>query len=101
MTIKHVQKKTQKPVIIEDYDGLLSGASSLIKEARRVSARTVNAIMTATYWEIGRRIVESEQEGKRRAGYGEELLKKSQKPSAELNVQATSERFPLPFKIIV
>ena len=49
---------------------------SLIKEERRVSARTVNAIMTATYWEIGRRIVESEQEGKRRAGYGEELLKK-------------------------
>ncbi|MBW1706328.1 MAG: hypothetical protein JRJ86_14350 [Deltaproteobacteria bacterium] len=35
---------------------------SLIKEARRVSARTVNAIMTATYWEIARRIVESEQE---------------------------------------
>ncbi len=76
MTIKHVQKKTQKPVIIEDYDGLLSGVVSLIEEARRVSARTVNAIMTATYWEIGRRIVESEQEGKRRAGYGEELLKK-------------------------
>ena len=49
---------------------------SLIKEERRVSARTVNAIMTATYWEIGRRIVESEQEGKRRTGYGEELLKK-------------------------
>ena len=97
--------------------------------------------MTATYWEIGRRIVESEQEGKRRAGYGEELLKKlsadltgrfgrgfspdnlenmrrfymtykaaqisetaprkSQKSSAELIVQAISERFPLPFKIIV
>ncbi|MBC8420380.1 MAG: DUF1016 family protein [Desulfobacteraceae bacterium] len=76
VTIKHVQKKTQKPVIIEDYDGLLSGVVSLIEEARRVSARTVNAIMTATYWEIGRRIVESEQEGKRRAGYGEELLKK-------------------------
>jgi hypothetical protein len=31
--------------------------------------------MTATYWEIGRRIVESEQQGRRRAGYGEALLK--------------------------
>jgi len=60
VTSKHAQKRTQKPVIIEDYDGLLSGMVSLIKEARRVSARTVNAIMTATYWEIGRRIVESE-----------------------------------------
>jgi hypothetical protein len=61
---------------MEDYDGLLSGVVSLIEEARRVSARTINAIMTATYWEIGRRVVENEQGGKRRAGYGEELLKK-------------------------
>ena len=30
--------------------------------------------MTATYWEIGRRIVEFEQGGKSRAEYGEELL---------------------------
>jgi predicted nuclease of restriction endonuclease-like (RecB) superfamily len=30
--------------------------------------------MTATYWEIGRRIVQSEQRGKRRADYGEALL---------------------------
>jgi len=70
-----MQKKTRKPVIIEDYNGLLSAVVSLIEEARRVSARTVNAIMTATYWEIGRRIVESEQGGRRRAGYGEALLK--------------------------
>jgi len=60
---------------MEDYKGLLSGVVSLIEEARRVSARTVNAIMTATYWEIGRRVVENEQGGKRRAGYGEALLK--------------------------
>jgi predicted nuclease of restriction endonuclease-like (RecB) superfamily len=30
--------------------------------------------MTATYWEMGRRIVDFEQKGERRAGYGEELL---------------------------
>jgi predicted nuclease of restriction endonuclease-like (RecB) superfamily len=30
--------------------------------------------MTASYWEIGRRIVEAEQQGKRRAGYGEQLI---------------------------
>jgi len=76
VTTKRIQKKTQKPVIMEDYKGLLSGVVSLIEEARRVSARAVNAIMTATYWEIGRRVVENEQGGKRRAGYGEELLKK-------------------------
>ena len=32
--------------------------------------------MTASYWEIGRRIVESEQRGKKRAGYGEALLER-------------------------
>ncbi|MEO6910640.1 MAG: DUF1016 N-terminal domain-containing protein [Edaphobacter sp.] len=31
--------------------------------------------MTATYWEIGRRIVEFEHEGKKRAEYGEALIK--------------------------
>ena len=40
---------------------MLSGVALLLKEARRSSARAVYAIMTATYWEIGRRIVEYEQ----------------------------------------
>ncbi len=37
-------------------------------------ARSVNALMTASYWEIGRRIVELEQGGKARAEYGKALL---------------------------
>ncbi len=44
--------------------------------ARRTSARAVNAVMTATYWNVGRRIVEFEQGGKERAEYGEQLLSK-------------------------
>jgi hypothetical protein len=50
-----------------DYDGLLSGISELLELARRGTARAVNSILTATYWEIGRRIVEYEQGGKVRA----------------------------------
>jgi len=76
MTKKPIKRKNDKPVSIQGYDGLLSGMVSLIEEARRGSARTVNAIITATYWEMGRRIVENEQSGRRRAGYGEALLKK-------------------------
>ena len=56
------------------YDSMLSGVVDLLEQARRTSVRAVNAIMTATYWEIGRRIVEFEQGGKQRAAYGEELL---------------------------
>ena len=61
---------------IEGYDSIVSELSDLIEGARRVSARSVNAVMTATYWEIRRRIVESEQRGKKRAGYGEALLER-------------------------
>lgn len=48
----------------------------MLEAARRASARAVNALMTATYWEIGRRIVEHEQGGARRAGYGQALLER-------------------------
>ena len=61
---------------IEGYASIVSELIDLVESARRVSARSINALMTATYWEIGRRIVEFEQGGKRRAKYGEELLGK-------------------------
>ncbi len=59
-----------------DYSGLLDDVVSLLETARRTSARAVNAIMTATYWEIGRRIVEVEQRGDQRADYGSELIQR-------------------------
>lgn len=66
----------KKKVKIQDYQGFLGGISELLTEARRSAARSVNSILTITYWEIGRRIVEFEQCGKDRAGYGEELIKR-------------------------
>ena len=59
----------------ENYDNIRAGIVELLKAARSVTARNVNSIMTATYWEIGRRIVESEQGGTARAAYGDELIK--------------------------
>lgn len=53
---------------------MVSGVVELLDTARRAAARSVNAVMTATYWEIGRRIVEHEQKGQKRAEYGEEML---------------------------
>jgi len=58
------------------YAGLLTGVVDLLQQARRTSARSVNAIITVTYWEIGRRIVENEQQGKERAGYGQALIER-------------------------
>src|SRR5659263_118410 len=75
-------KSSKKISIMNDdssiigYDTALSDVIDLLESARRASARTINSIMTATYWEIGRRIVESEQVGAKRAEYGKQLLKK-------------------------
>jgi len=57
-----------------EYASLFDGVSSLLEAARRASARSVNAIMTATYWEVGRRVVEFEFKGKKRANYGDTFL---------------------------
>ena len=56
--------------------GLVKDLSGLVESARRASARAVNALMTATYWEIGRRIVEHEQGGAKRAAYGKKLIQR-------------------------
>ncbi len=58
----------------KEYSRLVAEISGLLEQARRGAARSVNAILTATYWEIGRRIVEHEQGGMPRAGYAEELI---------------------------
>jgi predicted nuclease of restriction endonuclease-like (RecB) superfamily len=60
----------------EDYSGIRSDIVALLESARRAAARSVNALMTATYWEIGRRIVEFEQGGQERAVYGEALIQR-------------------------
>ena len=47
---------------------------ALINEARHHVVRSVNTAMVITYWEIGRRIVEEEQNGSNRAEYGKYLI---------------------------
>jgi hypothetical protein len=56
------------------YDAVLDDIVELVESARRSSARAVNSLITATYWAIGRRIVEQEQHGQARADYGAALM---------------------------
>lgn len=53
-----------------EYSTFHSDIVAMLETARRAAARSVNALMTATYWEIGRRLVELEQGGSERAAYG-------------------------------
>jgi len=64
------------PLPMPAYEGLRDGIVELLDVARVQAARRVNALMTATYWEIGRRIVEIELDGADRAGYGELLVER-------------------------
>ena len=65
---------TKMTTIPENYDNIRTGIVELLKAARSAAARNVNSIMTAAYWEIGRRIVTLEQGGEHRAEYGEQLI---------------------------
>jgi hypothetical protein len=61
-----MRKKEEKlPSSIDvQYETILGDISNVIDAARRSAARSVNCIMTAAYWLIGRRIVEFEQKEK-------------------------------------
>lgn len=63
--------KTDTP---QPYERFVGELAALLEAARSEAARSVNTILTATYWEIGRRIVQYEQGGRARAEYGAGLL---------------------------
>jgi predicted nuclease of restriction endonuclease-like (RecB) superfamily len=48
---------------------------TLIEYARSTIVKSVNLAMVITHWEIGRRIIEEEQNGQERAVYGQFLIK--------------------------
>ena len=63
---------------------LYSKIADLLKIAKQKVVRAVNQTMVYTYYEIGRMIVEDEQQGKERAEYGKQVLK-------ELSEQLTDD----------
>lgn len=76
MTRKMPVAVGKRAALLAGYAGIHGGIIELLDAARQAAARSVNALMTASYWEIGRRIVEAEQKGRRRAGYGEQLMER-------------------------
>ena len=55
-------------------NGLVGQLRGLIAQARAQALRTVDAVQVRACWEIGRHIVEFEQQGHARAAYGARLL---------------------------
>ena len=71
--------KTTKPI-----ESTYQNIKKVLEQARAQSYRTVNFAMVQAYWNIGRIIVEEEQRGKAKAGYGEYLI-------SELAARLTAE----------
>lgn len=70
-----ISQSGAKDVDSESYRALVVNLVELVERARVGAVRSVNAILTSTYWLIGQRIVRHEQSGAPRADYGEELVK--------------------------
>lgn len=56
---------------------LIENLKSLIITSRKSVVHSVNTIMVQTYWNIGKTLVEDEQQGEKRAKYGKQQLKGS------------------------
>lgn len=57
-----------------DYQQLLSLINETLRHGRQKALSAIQATQLVSYWQIGRHIVEYEQQGNRRADYGSRLL---------------------------
>ena len=67
--------KKNNQIIEARTEQLAKRIEALVVDARKKIASTVNVAMVYTYFEVGRYIVEDEQDGKTRAEYGKGILK--------------------------
>lgn len=79
-----MKKKALVDLNVDRLAPLIAEVRNLVQSARRGAAAFVNTLQVMTNFEIGRRIVEHEQKGERRAAYGAEVLK-------ELSARLTEE----------
>lgn len=56
-------------------DSLFQSVKEIIRQSREKVFRIANSTLLLTYWQIGKLIVEDEQQGKERAEYGKQTLK--------------------------
>ncbi len=85
MTIKRTMEEREitsaqaNRVSTDGYSELLGHISNVLQSARGKVAQSVNTILLDTYWQIGKYIVEYEQQGKARAEYGDKLIERLSK----------------------
>jgi len=66
---------TAKDIPDGTVDMVYNDIKIILEKARGTAYMAVNSAMVGAYWQIGKIIVEEEQEGAKRAGYGKSLIK--------------------------
>ena len=59
---------------INTYQSVITDLKDIISSGRKFAYDAANRTIVLTYWHIGKRIVEQEQNGKERAEYGKALI---------------------------
>ena len=68
------QRKAPDLALARSAEPLYQEIRAVLESARAGAYRAVNAAMVQAYWHVGRLIVEHEQKGRRRAGYGQAVI---------------------------
>lgn len=83
----------ENKVIKTTMSALVNDVCHIVEQGRRQAYIGVNAIAVMTYWKVGRRIVEEEQQGEKRAEYGKQLIEQlAQELTKELGSDYTARR---------
>ncbi len=74
--MKSKKKSKTNSLVVKNMraQGVYDRIRKIIEDARGNIARAVNTEMVIAYWQIGKEIVDGEQQGKSRADYGRKLL---------------------------
>jgi len=68
------KRKESRRSLARSAEPLYLEIRAVLESARSSAYRAVNTAMVHAYWNVGRLIVEHEQRGRRRAGYGEAVI---------------------------
>jgi len=78
-------------ILKQNSNNFFEDIKSILQNARNNAYKSVNFIMVEAYWNVGKKIVEVEQDGENRAEYGTSLIKElSSKLTAEFGKGFTS-----------
>ena len=66
--MNHPQRNEDRNYVI------LNDIRQIVESGLRQAYQSVNSVTIHTYWKVGKRIVEEEQHGEKRAEYGTQLL---------------------------